>query len=370
MKFWVYGFTTALMILCISAVDLNAQVANPEDATIESIRRLQQINNLDQDSIRRWIQHEVDNLSDIPQNANTDGFDASGFKTFRTRFTSQRNNLNNTNTFITQLATQTATIATNTFKQGNRKISANRAIARVLVDMSTIETLPALLAGLSSSDQTTRYFCAKGISNLRTTITQNKNSLNQVMQALRSAGKAETNAVVLGQIYRTISISNEPASALDAYLDIFDQRLSKRRNQDVISERAELYAFEYFLQTGMTNGLNSNQQSNLIQKLAVFLQLDANRLNDPTIMPPADKKQPDLGFNERDIIFRKLVVIEEILENVVGAGKGGDIRNIINEGFEGRTNILTEVVRWVGDANTNQSGVLNTAPWNVKIGAP
>lgn len=371
MKFRVYGFTTAVMILCIPAVNLFAQVSNPEDATIDGIRRLQQIGNLDQDSMRRWIQHEVDNLSDLPKAGNADGFHASGFKTFRTRFTYQRNNPNNSNAFITQLAIQTATIAVNTFTQINGKISANRAIARVLVDMSTIETLSALLAGLSSGDQTTRYFCARGLSNLRTTIIQNNKTLNQVMQALRKAGKTENNAVALGQIYNAISISNEPTSALDAYLDIFDQRLTKRRNQAVISERADLYAFDYFRQPGKTKGLNQAQLTNLVQRLAVFLRLDTNRLNDPMLAPPVDKKQPDLGFIERDIIFRKLVAIEEILENIVGAGKGGNVRNIINnEGFEGRRKILAEVARWVGDTTANKPGALNEAPWNVSIGAP
>lgn len=371
MKYRVPGLMVFIITLGVITPELRAQNRNPENATIDGIRVLTTIGNLDQERIRRWIQFEVDQLTDLPKNNGSDGFHAAGFKTFLRRFLRQKNDTGNTNAFLTQLSTQTAAVATQTFQQAGGSITAIRSLARAIFELSTPETLAGSLVGIQTADNASRFLCAKIITNLRSTISQNQGTQNQVMQTLQNAGMAETDPIVLGQIYTALKIGNDNSSLLNAYEKIFDQRLKKRKAQMVKVDGAEMHAFDILRQPTVVNAMNANQKSSLAQRLAVFMRLDAQRYNDPMIAPPTEAGQPDFNFRERDVIERRLDAVEDILTAIAGSNKGGKVRNVLaNEGFDGRGNILNEVHKWIGNAQANTRGVLNNAPWNVRVGAP
>lgn len=371
MKYRVPGLMAFIITLGVITPDLRAQNRNPQDATIDGIRSLSTIGNLDQDRIRRWIQHEVNQLTDLPKKNGTDGFNTPGFKTFLRRFLNQKNNGGNTNAFLAQLATQTAAVATQTFQQAGGSITAIRSMARAIFELSTPETLSGALTGMQTTDNSARYLCIKTITHLHSTIRQNQNTQKQVVQALQAAGIAETGSIVLGQIYTALNIGNDHSGLLNAYEKIFEQRLIRRKNQLVKVDGAELKAFELLRQPTIINAMNANQKTTLVQRLAVFMRLDAQRYNDPMIAPPANTTQPDLNFRERDMIERRLYEVEDILSTIAGSNKGGKVRNVLaNEGFDGRGKILNEVYKWIGNAQSNSRGALNEAPWNVPVGAP
>jgi hypothetical protein len=109
----------------------------------------------------------------------------------------------------------------------------------------------------------------------------------------------------------------------------------------------------------------------LARRVGVFLRLDAERYNAPAIAPPTDDEQPDLNFYERDRVERMLDAGEEILDVIVGGGRGGKIRNALSSGgYDQRQVVLSEAYRWIGNPETNEPGALNEAPWNVPLGAP
>lgn len=371
MKFRVSGILALILAIGVLTPDLIAQNPNPEDATLNGIRRLNTIGNLDQESIRRWIQHEMNNLTDLPRDNGSDGFDAAGFRTFLTRLEAQRKNAANTNAFLTQLATQAAVVADQTFKQSNGSVTASRALARMMTVLRAPETIPGLLAGLTATDSSTKFLCLKALTNLRSAINQDNNLSNQIIQALRAAGAIENDPIVLGQIYVALSIPNDLTASMDIYLEIFDRRLNARRQQTTKVDSAELFAFEIFRQPNNLNKLNQNQKASLVQRLAVFLRMDAVRYNDPTMAPPTVPKLPDLSFYERDKIERRMDAAEDIISAIAGSNKGGQLRDVLNnKGYAGRTNILEEVYKWMGKAESNTRGPLNDAPWNVPVGAP
>jgi hypothetical protein len=147
---------------------------------------------------------------------------------------------------------------------------------------------------------------------------------------------------------------------LDAYLAIFEKRLTDRRGGAVIADGAEVEAFEFFRTPSVLAVLNQNQREQLARPLAVFLRLDAERYN-----------TTGLDFYEVDRLERMMDSVEAILIELVGAGKGGKIRDEIAAGGQDRrAEVLTEAYKWVGHPQSKEPGALNAAPWNVAVGAP
>ncbi len=365
---WVRAILASVVVLSVSPT--YAQTA--ADQAIDAIRRLGNIGPNDQRQIKKWIEIQVDRVARTPQpNApRPDGFNAEAFKAFRTRIQEQLRNTQNTPAFVAQFAQQITIVAGDRFAQRNAGTGVIRGLARSLLDVNRVETVPGLLAGLKVADQSARYLCAHGLFALRTAIADDAGLFPQVSEALGEAGQTEGNAAVLGRIYEALAYPNQVAVVFPIYLQIFDARLQNRKTHGSGADRAEIFAFE-FLREQMVTSLNNNQRAELAQRLAVYLRLDAMRYNDPSLASPDGLKAPDLGYTERELLARRLDACEAILAAMVGNDRGGDIRGVLNrEGHAARQDIVVEAYKWIGDAETNITGALNAAPWNVPDGAP
>jgi len=340
-------------LLLIGSV--RAQDATPEDETINTIRTLPQINLADQRRIADWVEVQAVKLAATPD-AERQAAAVAFRKTFRTQF----ENPANSPPFKTQLSAQTATIAAAQFDNAKLDQWVAYALTRVLVDMGGIETLPGLFAGLKSKHEPARYLCADGLSAQKTAIAADKAKLDEEVQVLRVAGLAESSPIVLGRIYLALAHPTQVPAVLDAYLAIFEKRLTDRRVGAVTADGAEVEAFEFFRTPSVLAVLNQNQREQLARPLAVFLRLDAERYN-----------TTGLDFYEVDRLERMMDSVEAILIELVGAGKGGKIRDEIAAGGQDRrAEVLAEAYKWVGHPQSKEPGALNVAPWNVAVGAP
>jgi len=357
----------AAVLLVLGTARLQAE--GPEDAAIDQIRRLSNIIAVDQDSIRNWIQIQVDELAGAPPGVG--GLNGDAFKAFRKRFSDQYSNRSNTAEFRVQFATQTAAVASAEFAKANLKPTVAWGLAQALVDMPRQpETIPGLLAGLDAGAPVARYLCAEGLAAQRAAITGDPNRLPVAIQALRTAALSETSAPALGRMYEALAFPGQPGLVLDAYLAVFDRRLEQRRLAPGDVDGAEIAAFEFLRSDRVLAALDANQKAEVARRIAVFLRLDAERYNDPMIAPPSDASAPDLMSRERAVLERRIEAEEEILEQIVG-DKGGKIRDTFaNGGYELHAEVLRQAYRWIGNVQSNEPGALNEAPWNVELGAP
>jgi hypothetical protein len=324
---------------------VSAQEISPEDEVINTIRPRTDIGESDQRRIADWVEDSVNKFT--------------GFTPFMTRFKTQYENPSNSPQFRTQLAVQTAQAEVKQFAKPDLNGELAHALAYVLALMDKSETVTALVAGLQSSDGRARYMCAKGLAAQKTSIAGDKGKLDQVVTSLRQAGLAESSPAVRGRIYEALTYAGQGESVFNAYMAIFDKRLTERRGEAVIANGAEIYAHEFFRTGAVLGALDAAQKSQLVSRLAVFLRIDAQRYS-----------QPNLQFDEIDKIERTLDAVEEILTALVGAN-GGKIRDVLQAGaYDDRASVLKEAYRWVGNPETKETGPVNEAPWNVPAGAP
>jgi hypothetical protein len=329
----------------------------PADDLIDTIRPRSDIGVSDQQRIAEWVEGRVNEFA--------------GFEAFTERIKTCYEHPSNAQPFRTQLCIQTARVAAAQFARADLNRDVAHALAQILIDMNRVEAFPGVVAGLKSTDVRARYLCAKGLGSLQRAISGDQATFDQAVEALRVAGLAESDPVVLGRIYQALAYPSRVGDVFESYLNLLDKRLQDRRGAAVKADGAEIFAYEFFRTPAVVAGLDQGQKAQLVGRLAVFLRLDAQRYNDPTIAPPQDKEMPDLNFDERDRIERMLDAVEELLESIVGAGRGGSIREALSAGaYDERQAVLREAYRWVGDPEANEPGALNEAPWNVAVGAP
>lgn len=343
--------------------------ASGQDATeqaINAIRQLSTIGPNDQRQIKIWIEAQADRANATTNVNRPDGFNDDIFRTFRAGMLDQFQNTQNTPAFVTAFVGQTAAVAGERFAKSGGSSSMLRGLARALVDQNRVEAVPGFVAGLRVADEPTRYLCARGLTALRTAIAQDASLFAQVAPALGAAGQVEKNGFVVGRIYEALNHPNQLAVVFPIYLQVMDARLDLRRagtNADI----AETFAFEFLRDVG--SGLDNAQKAELVKRLAVFLRMDAERYNNPSLNPPSDPNAPDLGYVERDALERRLDGCEAVLEIIVGSGRGGDVRSVLGQsGHQGRAGVLQEAIKWYGGGSV--TGALNAAPWNVPVGAP
>ena len=374
-------FVLLCLLLGLRPLATHAQEVSPEDARINDIRGEETISPTAERQIAEWVQAKMSKLSAAPdaQRPRLAAFTdfCQAFRTLDAPPSSR--------TFRTQLAVKTAALAVEQFARPGLRPIVGQGLARVLVDMNRMETLEALLAGLKSPIDITRFLCAKGLGALKTGISVDQGARGRVVEALRVAGLAESSPVVLSRIYQGLAYAtpaNQLGTVVEVYLAVFDKRLDYYRGPAVIIDRAEYDAFEFFRTPAVINALSTEQKTALVTRLAVFLRLYAERYTSPDLDV---KKRPVVGDKkddedrilvdldadqERVHIELMLDGVEELLEAIVGS-KGGDVRGELRAGgFTRRAEVLAQACLWVGDPNTQTSGALNAAPWNVPIGAP
>jgi hypothetical protein len=332
--------------VALAACAARAQEPGPEDEMIQQISELNEIGAADQERIRRaWVEPQIERYTN--------------FAAFRKRFRDRYTAPSNTPEFSSQFAAQTAAVAATRFRSADLRPEVAVALAQVLADLNRAETHPGLIAGLKSPDARARYLCAKALSRQTAAISGDPAMLRATVEALREAGLAETDPVVLGRIYAALAIPGQLATVFDAYLALFDKRLETKRQTAIREDGAELWAFEFFRTSGTLGALTAEQKAQLAARLAVFLRMAAERY-----------QVSSLKFTEIDRIERTLEGAEEILVQLVGS-RGGNVCTALSEGAtENRAAVLEQAYRWVGRPGGDTRGVLNDAPWNVPAGAP
>ncbi len=331
-----------------------AQTESLEDAAVEQIRSRDDIKSGDQRQIEDWVELQATNL--VAAIANDPN---AGLKKFRSDLNAQYSNDRNTSQFRMHLASRTTAVAARWFAKADTNPVVWRAFATVLVDFRRLETFDGLLAGVKTADAACRFLCVRGLTELKTELATDRAQLAQAIQALRDTGLAESSPVVLGRIYLALAYPGE-AAAFDAYMALFDKRLADRRAGGVVVDRAEVNALEFFRDPATIGPLTQPQKTQLVNKLAVFLRLDAERYN-----------KAELDEYEAIAIERRLDGTEEVLSALLGGRGGGDIRGELEKGgHELRGQVVEQAYLWVGNPQTKDAGALNTAPWDVPVGAP
>jgi hypothetical protein len=342
-----------LLALCVVGGGLCVAQDAPDTAIIDTIRTQAQISESDQRRIGDWVEAQVNRLKATP-----DAQRAPAAVKMRELFKTQFENSANSPAFKEQFASKTASVAASQLGGDLEPISA-RALSKILVDFNRPETSAAFLTGLKSKDSAVRMLAAAGLAAQRAAIAADKTRLDQTVAALREAGVAETEGVVLDRIYWALSVPPaQVASVFDTFMAIFEKRLERKRAGAVASDGAEITAYEFFRTSGVVTALSPPQKEQLVKALATFLRFDAQRY-----------ATPNLNFLEIDRLQRLLDGAEELLVALAPAVKGGDIRGSLAAGHT-PDQVLQQANLWVGDAKSNQAGALNAAPWNVPIGAP
>ncbi len=325
----------------------------PDTAIIDTIRTQTQISESDQRRIGDWVEAQVNRLKATP-----DAQRGPAAVKMRELFKTQFDNSANSPAFKEQFASKTAAVAASQLGGALEPISA-RALTKILVDFNRPETSAAFLTGLKSKDSAVRMLAAAGLAAQRAATAADKARLEQTVAALREAGVAETEGVVLDRIYWALSVPPaQVSSVFDTFMAIFEKRLERKRAGAVASDGAEITAYEFFRTSGVVAALSPPQKEQLVKALAVFLRFDVQRY-----------ATPNLQFIEVDRLQRLLDGGEELLVALAPGVKGGDIRASLAAGHT-PDQVLQQANLWVGDAKSNQAGALNAAPWNVPIGAP
>lgn len=352
-------FCSALLVTWVltTCTTTRAQDA-PDTAVLDTIRVQAQITESDQRRIGDWIEAQVTRLkgtseADRPQAA----------VRLRDLFRTQFDHASNTAAFKEQFAARTAAVLVSQL-QGDADPVTARTLVKILLDFNRIEAMPAYLAGLKAKDSGVRMLSATGLASHRTAIAADKAKLDPTVAALREAGMAETEGVVLDRIYWALSVPPAQTSAVaDAFMAIFEKRLAKKREGGVACDGAEVTAFEFFRTPGVATALSQSQKEQLVRVAGEFMRNDAKRY-----------MTPNLNFNEIDRIQRQLDAAEDIIVAVAGAGlKGGDVRGALATGHPADkppTAVLQQVYLWVGNPESKQAGALNAAPWNLPIESP
>lgn len=326
-----------------------------DNAVIDTIRARTDIDIGDQNRIADWMRTAVRTLNNAGrQDAN------AALREFRKKVLDQYEHRGNSDPFKTQWAVQLTDIATGEFARSGLDPILERSLARVLVDLNRADTMDGLMAGLFSKDQAARFLCLTGLAALKSSISADKDRLGRAVQALRQVGLAATNPVVLSAVYEALGFSRQIDAVFDVYLELFDQRLDRRRNATVFVDEAEIAAFEFFGDGAVVAALRADQKYKLGARLAVFLRMDAERY-----------KTPNLGPAERDAVEKRLITAEECLALLVGGGSTGAVRKELKAGaHNNREAVVDATYKWIGHPRKQTPGVLNEDPWNVPIGAP
>ena len=353
----------ALFLMVGSVAHAQGQPPNPNAAALDPIRNRDPFPTTSGRLIEDWINWELGNIASSGQ--------PDAYKIYTQRFVSQLTNSGNSASFVGALAGQATGVAKAQFARPNLNLNVAICITRSLVELNRIEVVDGLLVALSSDVEGARFLALRGLENLRPAIAAQNDELTEVVAELRTAGVKETNPVLVGHVYMALGFPSITTEAFDAYVAILDQRLKTRRGGATVVDGAEIEAWEYFRTPAIASALNNQQKTPLVQKVAGFLGLDAKRgaklhaQREALLATNPDSFNPDL-FKELDRIERCLDGMDELLASVTALPGGGDVRKALAAGDW--NDILAQVARWIGDADTNATGALAAAPWSVPAG--
>lgn len=348
-----YSVGAFLMMIATAA----AQAPTPQ--AMNTIRRLAALTPPDQRQVRQWAEATIQELAARISEGSpwTDVFNQ-----YRSTVLAEFANVDNTAAFKAQVVAQFGEVAAEWFGRANTAPGVSRTLARLLADFAANlqpEAVAGLLPCLKSTDAAARYLCATGLAKLQRDFVSDKERLDRVVSAIREAGAAESDAVVLWELYRVLAVpAAQTPAAFEAYFAIFDKRLLRRQSNNTNVDSAEADAFDYFRKSDVQAALSNDQKGRLVRAIASFLALDAERYN-----------ASDLEHNEIEALERRMVSAEDALRGLAPGGEGGRISDALSQhGYAGRQQVIAEVYKWIGDARTNTAGALNKAPWNLPAG--
>ncbi len=362
MRNWSVRYTLVIVAVLTTSTVLGQPSAGDD---LDTLRTLTKFGGTDQRLIGEWIDKQFKQLaselsSGDKDDDSSDDMGEAVFVKFRGIFNAQYKNSKNTSQFQTEFASQLGQAAIQQFGKHGKQPWIENTISRVLLDMARIETLDGLLAGFKSTSQATRYYCAQALADLGDTIAADQTMLDKVVDSLRQAGVAESNAVVLSRIYLALAYGpSHLGKVFDVYDAIFESRLTRRRSGARVVDYGEIDAFEFLRSSSVIAALTQPQKVKLAILVGTFMRMDAERLGTGMV------KQ-----HEIEAIMRRLDGEEAILAGLVG-NSGRGIRDALGQGgFGNRAAIMSAVYAWVGDPKAKSPGTLNAAPWNGPIGLP
>lgn len=357
------------LLVCGMTIGPRPVLAQDLDALIDAMRDLRQISASDKENIAEWIRAQAAAVENAGEDQKNEAFVQA-----RTAIEDSYENSRNSEAFKDAFAEQLGNVAQQWFGNQTADPMASMVLARALRDVSRVETAPALLTGLKSASVATRFLCLRTIGALQSTIAGNNSLFPQAVAALRDLGvsDAEEQPVIVAYVYEALGFPGRVGDVFDEIMEVLAARLQHRRDA-AKADGAEVALYRYLLSDSAAalNALSRDQKSQLAKSLAVLFRMNAERYNDQALAPTPPEKV-DTAFDERDAVERALVDLETIFMTLVGrTGQTGRIESILrDQGWEGRSQILDEVGKWVGNADANTQGTLNADPWNVPVGAP
>lgn len=340
------------LVMMLAAASVLAQQQSPEDAAVDTICQLPTISEGDKDRIAQWVQSQVTRLAQVPE---AEGLQAAN--DFRNRFAARLADARCSEAFRTEFPNQAAVVGEKVLADSGTGRYVAFALARVLVEMNRPATVPALQACLKSPRPVARFLCARGLTEQKQAIASDKEKAEQMRRALREAGLAEQDPIVLAHIYRALALPTQAALVVEDYTQIMNRRLQDTRSSGFVADGAEIEAFAFFDSQGVLDALSASQKQDLVRPLAEFLRLYSARYN-----------TDQLEFYEIDRLERLLHYTESLLDRLVDKD-GGKIRDVLtSQGYAGRASVYAEAAKWIGDSESKTPGTLNGPPWNVPLG--
>ncbi len=346
-------------LVSLLLVGAAAYAQNPEptaaDLAMDNLRVRAPGGPQDEQILNDWIAQELGRL-------------ASGSYTpaeFRARLKAQRTDENNdkADKFVTALAGQVGQAFGAKLRDCDKLDPvAARTLAWALRDFRQPAMWRGLEAGLGCAKYAdVRYLCAQAFVGLKDEIEADPLLREQVLAALRNAGRAETSGLVAQQIYQAMDFDEDDAqfaNATAAIIDVLKARLDRRKalKGGPICDGGELPMLGLFQDRRPPNERLTRE---LVAQLAVLLRLDVQRMI-----------QPDIDEFERINLVQSIDSGETLLALLVSPPiPAPDVRGALRKGDEVRpVELQLELINWIGVEGT--PGVLNGAPWNVPIGAP
>jgi hypothetical protein len=223
-------------------------------------------------------------------------------------------------------------------------------------------TLDAFQDALSAPSASVRAVAAEGIAEVRQRIPAQ--AWEPLLGKLQVAGSQESNSLVLGAIYRALSVDNDnrQGQAAETMLKILDARFEQFAEQNAVPSAANADAIDWLTQNA--GQIGDNQMYNRITLAAAKLLTHA--VYSYTQMPMRDTLEKEL---EQTIYHT-----EERLETLYSAkGRAAvpRVREIMRnrgelEKSQRHARMLDELVKWIGGGET--SGILNEDPFNFAAG--
>lgn len=358
-KRMVKGLKRVVAVMAmLAAFSMTGRIALAQnDEAIDAIRDRDSIPETDQDRLARWLGAKVDSLgsaTDMQQ-----AFDALNAEFRDTR---------NSDAFTQVLVTELAKIAVNRYARSSLGKPTAFALSHQLSLTPRVETVPALLAGLKSSHSFVRYKSARSLGRLSAQIAGDDAMFTQVRDGIRDAALAEEDPVALRYELRALSSRERIAQIVPVFISVLDKRIEARQNPTVKADGAELGIYENLARQDVLDGLSQPQQVELVKRLARLFRIDVTRYNHPRLA--AEGEITDEKYREVARLERMLVAVEDILARMVQGGTRKIPGELQNGGIARNQQIRTIVYEWIGDAATSTEGRLNSAPWNIPVGAP